>query len=81
MLPMRLTSAKVTTALARLIGDPSYRVAAERVGRSASHLGPNYAAGMVETFLDAAGRSDSADPSVAGHTGAAGGRIRSRTAA
>jgi UDP:flavonoid glycosyltransferase YjiC (YdhE family) len=54
MLPMRLTSAKATTAIARLIGDPSYGDAARRVGASASHLGPDYAARMVEQFLDPA---------------------------
>jgi UDP:flavonoid glycosyltransferase YjiC (YdhE family) len=54
MLPMRLTSAKVTTAIARLVGDPAYRRAAERAGASAGHLGPAHAAGMVERFLDPA---------------------------
>jgi UDP:flavonoid glycosyltransferase YjiC (YdhE family) len=52
MLPMRVTPAKVTTAIARLVGDPVYRAAAQRVGLSASHLGPGYAARVVEGFLD-----------------------------
>jgi UDP:flavonoid glycosyltransferase YjiC (YdhE family) len=54
ILPMRLTTAKATTAVAKLIGDPSYQQAAERIGATASHLGPNYAARMVERFLDPA---------------------------
>jgi UDP:flavonoid glycosyltransferase YjiC (YdhE family) len=52
MLPMRLTPAKVTTAIARLVGDPRYRQAAERAGATAAHLGPTYAARMTERFLD-----------------------------
>ncbi len=52
MLPMRLTPAKATTAIARLVGDPAYTAAARRVGASASHLDPDYAAGMVERLLD-----------------------------
>lgn len=52
ILPMRLTPAKATTAIAKLIGDPSYRRAAERIGATAAHLGPGYAARMVERFLD-----------------------------
>ena len=51
---MRLTPAKATTAMARLVGDPSYRRAAERIGATAAHLGPAYAARMVERFLDPA---------------------------
>jgi UDP:flavonoid glycosyltransferase YjiC (YdhE family) len=54
MLSMRLTSARVTTAIARLVGDPSYRQAAEQLGATASHLGPDYAARMVERYLDPA---------------------------
>ena len=54
ILPMRLTPAKATTAIAKLVGDPSYRHAAERIGASATHLGPGYAARMVERFLDPA---------------------------
>lgn len=54
ILPMRLTTAKATTAIAKLIGDPSYRLAAERIGAGAQHLGPDYAARMVERFLDPA---------------------------
>jgi UDP:flavonoid glycosyltransferase YjiC (YdhE family) len=57
ILPMRLTTAKATTAIARLVGDPSYRLAAERLGATARHLGPGYAARMVERFLDPAGRT------------------------
>ena len=54
MLPMRLTTARVTTAIARLVGDPAYRTAAQQVGASATALGPDYAARMVERFLDPA---------------------------
>jgi UDP:flavonoid glycosyltransferase YjiC (YdhE family) len=54
MLPMRLTPAKVTTALARLVGDPAYGRAAQQVGASAQHLGPDYAARTVERFLEPA---------------------------
>jgi UDP:flavonoid glycosyltransferase YjiC (YdhE family) len=54
MLSMRLTTARVTTAVARLVGDPSSRQAAEQLGATASRLGPDYAAAMVERFLDPA---------------------------
>ncbi|HSP37126.1 MAG TPA: nucleotide disphospho-sugar-binding domain-containing protein [Frankiaceae bacterium] len=56
ILPMRLSTAKATTAVARLVGDPRYRLAAERLGATARHLGPDYAARMVERFLDPAQR-------------------------
>jgi UDP:flavonoid glycosyltransferase YjiC (YdhE family) len=67
MLPMRLTTAKVTTAVARLIGDPAYAAAAQRAGATAERLGPDYAAAMVERFLDPVrlGRSRLRYPSAA----------------
>lgn len=53
IMPQRLTSARLATQLARLVGDPSYRRAARGVGASARGLGPQHAARVVERMLGA----------------------------
>jgi UDP:flavonoid glycosyltransferase YjiC (YdhE family) len=49
--PRRLTPQRLASAVARVLRDPSYSVAARRMAATADGLGPEYAARLVEDAL------------------------------